>query len=91
MNDSNVNVILATWYTDGFATWSYRGANDGVDGAFGGSFHSISDIKLLEDGGLQVNVDFGSADKVSAMAELNRRLEVLNLKAVADGEIITIK
>ena len=86
-----VNVILATWYTDGFATWAYRGANDGEDGAFGGSFHSISGIKPFGDGGIQVNVDFGSADKGKAMEELNRRLKSLNFKAVADGEILTIE
>lgn len=86
-----LNETLLTWYNDGFATWSYRGANDGEDGIFGGSFHYISDIEELSDNEFQVYIDFGSADEDLAMAELNNRLEKLNLIAENNDGLIKIK
>lgn len=78
--ESGINNILAEhiaeWYADGYATWESRGA-PGEDGMFGGSFHDISFNTSGE--GISLNVDFGSADKESAIADLKDRLYDLSL------------
>jgi hypothetical protein len=72
---TNVEKIIKEWYKDGFATWSYHGANDGEDGMFGGSFHHI-EIQILKTKPLYVEVyiDYGSVDEEQAKLDLNRRL-----------------
>lgn len=86
-----LNDILFKWYNDGFATWTSRGSNDGVDGIFGGSFHDMGELKELNEGEFEVWLDFGSADKSKAMDELNNRLNVLGFKAEESARNETIR
>lgn len=82
VSQDKIKQILDKWYKDGFATWSYRGAKDGKDGKFGGSFHYMGD--LIYDkftGTYRFDFDFGSANRDYAMDGLDQYLKSVGMHA----------
>ncbi|MFZ3577415.1 hypothetical protein [Virgibacillus sp. DJP39] len=77
---NEINEVLSHWFKDGCSTWRVRGAKDGDDGSFGGSFHFISDFKKCNQG-YKVEIDFGSSDIDIAMEDLNIRLKNIGYRS----------
>ena len=68
--------VIKEWYKDGL---DKRGKFPYEVGMFDGTFHYLSDIEKVENG-VRFGIDFGSAEKGDAMANLDERLKEIGYK-----------